>query len=94
MGKTRGHGSRRGAYKGSRKPAKGRGEGDEEDSSEEEEFEQQRGLREHCGSGVTDAVVLAFVGWCKRLIMVICSRSAASAAGMPMGAISHPGAAQ
>lgn len=44
MGKTRGHGSRRGAYRGARNASKGRGGGEEEDSSEEEEYEQPRGL--------------------------------------------------
>lgn len=43
MGKTRGHGSRRGAYRGARNASKGRG-GDEDDDSEEEEYEQPRGL--------------------------------------------------
>lgn len=42
MGKTRGHGSRRGAYKGHGRPSKGRGEEDE--SSSEEEYEVQRSL--------------------------------------------------
>jgi hypothetical protein len=41
MGKTRGHGSRRGAYRGTgrRKAAE-----EEEGSGSEEEYEQQRGL--------------------------------------------------
>ena len=42
MGKTRGHGTRRGGSKG-RPRGKGRGEEDES-GSEEEEFEVQRGL--------------------------------------------------
>ncbi|GBG00379.1 hypothetical protein Rsub_13061 [Raphidocelis subcapitata] len=39
MGKTRGHGSRRGAYKG-----RGKGRGEEDEESSEEEYEQPRGL--------------------------------------------------
>lgn len=42
MGKTRGHGSRRGAYRGARNASKGRGGGDEDDDSEEEEYEQPK----------------------------------------------------
>eukprot|EP00775_Hariotina_reticulata_P007309 gene7309-7522_t len=42
MGKTRGHGSRRGAYRGGGRSG-GKGRGDDEES-EEEEYEPQRGL--------------------------------------------------
>lgn len=45
MGKTRGHGSRRGAYRGGRGGSKGRA-GDEDEDSSEEEYEQPRGLGE------------------------------------------------
>jgi hypothetical protein len=41
MGKTRGHGSRRGAYKGS---SRSKRDADEEGSSSEEEYEKPRGL--------------------------------------------------
>jgi hypothetical protein len=45
MGKTRGHGSRRGAYRGARAGAS-KGRGEEDSDSEEEEYEQPRGLGE------------------------------------------------
>lgn len=56
MGKTRGHGSRRGAYRGARNASKGRGGGDEEDSSEEEEYEQPRGLGACAADAGVDSV--------------------------------------
>jgi hypothetical protein len=49
MGKTRGHGSRRGAYRGRGGGGRGRG-GEEEESSEEERYEQTRSLGAPCVS--------------------------------------------
>jgi hypothetical protein len=43
MGKTRGHGSRRGAYRGARANAS-KGRGEEEEDSSEEEYEQPKGV--------------------------------------------------
>lgn len=50
MGKTRGHGSRRGAYRGARANAS-KGRGEEEEDSSEEEYEQPKGVgRRRLGS--------------------------------------------
>lgn len=52
MGKTRGHGSRRGAYRGRGGSSRGRGGDDEGSDSDEERYEQQRSLGEARGGWV------------------------------------------